>query len=257
MASILVLNSVVSVVGLTTACLTGTLFAADPRALAWFALTGAVGHGTGSLVFFSAIERLGVSRATAIHSSTPLWGVVFAVLILGEEPGGYVVLGTLGIVGGVFLLFWPERGGARGFRQDYTLPLFSSVCYALVPVFAKLGIAEQEAPYLGFGVAFASGLVVMLVARRMMPGGGEIRAKKETVALLLLGAPFNVIAAFLMWTAFVTGMMSTVLPLSRTTPLWVILFSLLFLGKFERVGARTALAACLVVAGGVMITLFR
>ena len=184
------------------------------------------------------------------------------VIILGEQPGIYVLLGTLGIVGGVFLLSWPERKRAGGAtqnysRRDYLLPLSSSVFYATVPVFAKLGLAEHEAPYLGFGVAFGSGLLLMLAARRMMPGGGVIRGNMATVRALLVGLPFNIIAAFLMWTAFVAGMVSSVLPLSRMTPLWVVLFSFLFLGKIERVALRTALAACLVVAGGVLITLFR
>ncbi|MCY3824130.1 MAG: EamA family transporter [Nitrospinae bacterium] len=260
--SIIVLNSLVSTAGLTTALVLGTLASTNVRALGWFALTGMAGHGTGSLIFFSAIERLGVSRATAVHSSAPLWGVVFAVIILGEQPGAYVLLGTLGIVGGVFLLSWPEKkragGGSQNYsRRDYLLPLSSSVCYATVPVFAKLGLAEHEAPYLGFGVAFGAGLLLMLAARRMMPGGGVIRGNVETVRALLVGLPFNIIAAFLMWTAFVAGMVSSVLPLSRMTPLWVILFSFLFLGKIERVVLKTVVAACLVVAGGVMITLFR
>ncbi|MCY4382077.1 MAG: EamA family transporter [Nitrospinae bacterium] len=259
--SIIVLNSLVSIVGLTTALVLGTLASTNMRALGWFALTGVAGHGTGSLIFFSAIERLGVNRATAVHSSAPLWGVVFAIIILGEQPGVYVLMGTLGIVGGVFLLSWPERKRAGGgspnwSRKDYLLPLFSSLCYAMVPVFAKLGLAEQQAPYLGFGVAFGSGLLLMLAARRMTPGGGVIRGNAQTVKALLVGLPFNIIAAFLMWTAFVAGMVSSVLPLSRMTPLWVILFSFLFLGKIERVAARTVLAACLVVSGGVMITLF-
>lgn len=258
LASIIVLNSVVSLTGLTIALLAGTLASAEPGALGWFVLTGVVGHGTGSLVFFSAIQRLGVSRATAIHSSTPLWGVVFAVAFLGEAPGGHVVLGVLGIVGGVFLLSWPKgRGRKNRIPRDYLLPLASSVCFALVPVFAKMGLAQQSAPYLGFGVASGSGLLLMLAARRLLPGGGAIRADARALGCLLAGAAFNVAAAFLMWTAFVAGMVSSVLPLSRMTPLWVVAFSFLFLGNIERVSARTALAACLVVAGGALIAWFR
>ncbi len=260
--SIIVLNSVMCLVGLAAAFFEGTLFSADLGALGWFALTGVAGQGTGSLIFFSAIQRLGVSRATAVHSSSPLWGVVFAIIILGEQPGAYMLLGTLGIVAGVFLLSWPEkkrnRGGPENLtRGEYLLPLVSSVCYAIVPVFAKLGLARQEAPYLAFGVAFGAGLLLMLAARRMMPGGGVIRGNMATFRTLLVGVPFNVIAGFLMWTALVTGMVSSVLPLSRMTPLWVVLFSLLFLGKIERVAPKTAVSACLVVAGGVMITMFR
>ncbi len=85
-----------------------------------------------------------------------------------------------------------------------------------------------------------------------MPGGEVIRGNAQTIRALLPGLPCNVIAAFLMWTAFVAGMVSSVLPLSRMTPLWVILLSLLFLWKIERVAPKTAVSACLVVAGGVI-----
>ena len=94
-----------------------------------------------------------------------LWGVVFAVIILGEQPGIYALLGTLGIVGGVFSALLAgagkRAGGAkRGELQfagttSFRFPL--RCCYATVPVFAKLGLAEHEAPYLGFGVAFGAG----------------------------------------------------------------------------------------------------
>ena len=41
---------------------------------------------------------------------------------------------------------------------------------------------------------------------------------------------------------------------SRLTPLWVVLFSPLFLGKLERLTPLLLLAALLVVAGGILIT---
>jgi drug/metabolite transporter (DMT)-like permease len=41
------------------------------------------------------------------------------------------------------------------------------------------------------------------------------------------------------------------------TPLWVVLFSYLFLKRYERIRLRTLIAALLVVEGGVLITLFR
>ena len=41
--SIIVLNSLVSLVGLAAARIEGTLFSADLRALVWFALTGVAG----------------------------------------------------------------------------------------------------------------------------------------------------------------------------------------------------------------------
>ena len=73
-----------------------------------------------------------------------------------------MLLGTLGIVAGVFLLSWPEkkrnRGGPENLtRGEYLLPLVSSVCYAIVPVFAKLGLAEQQGPTWASGWRSAQG----------------------------------------------------------------------------------------------------
>ena len=50
---------------------------------------------------------------------------------------------------------------------------------------------------------------------------------------------------------------STVLPLSRLVPLWVVLWTYLFLGGLERITPRIVLAAGMVVAGGVLITAFK
>lgn len=60
-----------------------------------------------------------------------------------------------------------------------------------------------------------------------------------------------------MWTAILGGNVSVVVPLSRVVPLWVMLWSWLFLGQLERITKRVVLAAAMVVAGGVLITLLR
>jgi uncharacterized membrane protein len=60
-----------------------------------------------------------------------------------------------------------------------------------------------------------------------------------------------------MWTAILGGNVSVVVPLSRVVPLWVMLWSWLFLGQLERITKRAALAAAMVVAGGVLVTLLR
>jgi uncharacterized membrane protein len=129
--------------------------------------------------------------------------------------------------------------------------------YALVPIFGKLGLSYQPAPYMGFGVAFGSSLFLILATRPLTPGGGEIRADRKAIWFFFLAAPTNIIAAFSMWTALSRGMVSSVLPLSRMTPLWVLLFSYLFLGRYERIRFKTVIAALFVVAGGVLITVFR
>lgn len=49
-------------------------------------------------------------------SASPIWAVFFAMVVLGENPGAAVMVGTVLIVLGVCLLSWPEAGDAPGLR---------------------------------------------------------------------------------------------------------------------------------------------
>ena len=131
--SIIVLNSLVSIVGLTTALVLGTLASTNMRALGWFALTGVAGHGTGSLIFFSAIERLGVNRATAVHSSAPLWAWYSRSSSWASSRAVYVLMGDARDRGRRFsaLLAGEKARGRAGLRTGagrITSCRFSLLC---------------------------------------------------------------------------------------------------------------------------------
>ena len=90
--------------GFTAGFLRGTLQTSGWAPVLWFALAGLFGQGLGRLAAFYGIERMGVSRSSPITASSPLWAVLLAFTFLGERPGVAVYLGTLCVVGGVFLL---------------------------------------------------------------------------------------------------------------------------------------------------------
>ena len=174
LAALLTVNTLVAFGGLSIALVRGTFFTTAMTPLLWFIVVGFFGQGIGTITHYIGIERMGVSRATAIQASTPLWGAVIAVIVLGESPSWMTILGTVGIVAGVILLAVQEMGpgsGPRNWLQGAAIfPLISSFTYALVPVFAKLAFAHQATPFLGFGIAFAAGSLTMLAGRRLTPG---------------------------------------------------------------------------------------
>ncbi len=53
------------------------------------------------------------------------------------------------------------------------------------------------------------------------------------------------------------GDVSIDLPLSRLYPLFVVILSAIFLGNLERITPLLILAAGLIVAGGVLVTVFQ
>ncbi len=261
LAAVLVINVIVGVGGLTASLFRGTLQTSGLAPIFWFAVGGAIAQGVGTITHVIGIERLGVSRSTLIHSSTPLWGVLFAIVALGERPTTLVLLGTVCIVGGVSLLTFPGEDEVRDFgswfRGALIFPLVSSLAYAFLPIFSKFAFAHQKTPMAGVAVAYAAGTVVLLAGKRLLPGGGEVRATRQGLLWFALAAGINVLAAALFWTALMVGDVSTVLPLSRLYPLFVVFLSYFLLGKMERITGRIVLAAVLVMTGGVLIFAFR
>jgi len=261
LAAVLVVNAFVAAWGLSAGFFRGTLQASAPAALLWFALAGCLGQGTGQLLFMVGMRRMGVSRSTPIQSSTPIWAVLFAVVFLGEAPGAAVWLGTAAIVTGVALLSVERAEDRPPFREWFSgalvFPLASSLLFATVPIFMKFGYAIQRTPLVGFGTAFAAGTLILFPGRLLLPAGGEIRADGRALRWFALAALCTATAATLFWTALTVGDVSVLLPLSRLVPLWVVIWSYFFLGGLERITARVAAAAGLVVAGGILITALR
>ncbi len=260
-AGVLILSSTVSVLGLVIAAARGTLQESMLTPVLIFMLGGCLGQGVGQLTNAIGIERMGVSRSVPIQSSTPIFSVTFAMMFLGERPGVGVAMGTVLIVAGVCLLSLGERRADQSFKNFFqgalVYPLTSALSYGLLPVLANVAFSYQKTPIMGFACAFTAGTVLLAVTRPLLPDGGKLEADRRAVYLFLGAGITTTLAAIMFWTAMSIAPVSTVLPLSRLVPLWVVLWTYLFLGGLERITSRIVLAAGMVVAGGVLITAFK
>ena len=73
-------------------------------ALLWFALIGVINYVIGRQFNYLGIGRIGVTKATPIFASAPLFAIILAVIFIGEKVNAPIVIGTLSIVGGLSLL---------------------------------------------------------------------------------------------------------------------------------------------------------
>ena len=67
--------------------------------LVYHAVLGAIAH----LWWYAAVERVGPSRAAVFLNVTPLVGIAFAALLLGEPIGPWQISGVMLVLGGVAL----------------------------------------------------------------------------------------------------------------------------------------------------------
>ena len=73
-------------------------------AFLWFLLSSAVNFPVGRLLNYTGVRLAGVSRASTIVGSSPLFATVLAITLTDEEITLPILLGTLSIIGGLALI---------------------------------------------------------------------------------------------------------------------------------------------------------
>ena len=247
------INMAVGAVCLWIAVLfTGGVGRPTPAAVALFVLAGLIGTVAGRVLRFFAIDAVGASITGAFMNVTPLVSSGLAILFLGEHVTLPIVLGTLVIVAGATLL--STGGRSLGVRPaQLWLPILSATCFGIVAILRKLGLAGM-APVPGTAVNVTTAVVVFT---GFLIASGQARAmlcRGPSLGYFVAAGLTENLGVFLGVVALSLGAVSVVAPLLNVTPLFVIVFSLLFLRGIETLNARVIGGSGLIVVGAVLIT---
>ena len=219
-----------------------------------FLLAGVLGPGGSQLLFTLAVRDAGPSRASVTVGTAPLFSVAIALLLLGEPAKAGVLGGAVLIVlGGIVL----AREPGRPEHVKWIGLAFALAAAILIAtrdnVVRHLSLDTGVEPALAIAATlFAGGLTVaawLLVTRRRLP----VRGLPTFVpAGICFGLSYLCLVE-----AFYRGRVSVVSPLVATESLWGVGLSALLLRRHELVGPRLFGGAALVVAGGILIGVFR
>ena len=219
-----------------------------------FLLAGTLGPGSSQLLFTLAVRDAGPSRTSVTVGTAPLFSVAIALVLLDEPAKAGVIAGAILIVfGGILLVREPGR-------PEHVKWIGLGFALAATIVFAvrdnlvrHLSLDTDVEPALAAAATlFAGGLTVavwLLVTRRRIPAGGFR-------AFVPAGVCFG-LSYLCLFEAYYRGPVSVVSPLVATESLWGVALSALLLRRHELVGPRLFGGAALVVAGGVLIGVFR
>jgi drug/metabolite transporter (DMT)-like permease len=221
-----------------------------------FLLAGAIAPGLSNLFIMVGIREAGSSRASVAFGVAPLFAVTLAVVVFDERPGPAVLVGALLIVAGGITLAGERERPAHVRRIGIASALVGAALFALRDNLVRHLSLENEVPSMTAGAAtLAAGIVVtsaFAVAR-------QNRVVWPTAVILrwLLPGALVGISYVALFEAFYRGTVSVVTPIVATESLFGVAFSAILLHRTERVGARLVLGALLVVAGGVLIGVFK
>ena len=223
-----------------------------------FLLAGAIAPGISQLLFTHAVREAGAARTAVVMGAAPLLSVTIALAVLDEPLRVPLVVGALLIVGGGIALAG-ERVRPADFRHvGIVFAVGATLMFAVRDNLLRWLASHTDTHALVTApvtlLAGAGTIAVYLVATRgraWAAGGGDaLRAFLPSG--LLFGLSYSAL-----FEAFYRGRVTVVAPLVATESLWGVLFAALLLQRTELVGRRLVLGAALIVAGGVLIGVWR
>jgi drug/metabolite transporter (DMT)-like permease len=233
--------------------------AASAKELAVFAVAGLLAPGVSQIFFTVAVKEAGASRTSVVAGTAPLFAATLAIVLLDEPFEWALALGAVLIVGAGVLLVG-DTARSLDFRLvgiGYALlatSLFTSRDVVVRWYSEDAALASVEAA----AAALSAGALVMLAWAAIERRGALVTALASP-ALLRFVVPgfFFGLSYVLLFAAVYRGKLTVVSPLVATESLWGVLLAAIFLRSSELVGLRLVLGAVLVVAGGVLIGVYR
>ncbi len=218
----------------------------------WMVAGGACNPGLFFVLFFVGISKMGVSRAAPIKGSSAIFAALLAVVFLGEEPAWYNLVGILLVVGGIAVISSGEETG-HWRRVDMLWPLGAAVAASIAAICWRTGIQSFPDAVAGAAVAIASALVVVAAYTLTMRRNQIRQNVRVSWRLFIVAGSIEGFGKFLYGSALQLGEVYRMLPVIQTSPLFVVLLSLMVLRKAERITWRVPTGAVFTVGGAILV----
>ena len=220
----------------------------------WVMIGGLCNPGLFLIFFLIGIHRIGVARAAPIKGMSPIFAALLAVIFLGEEPAWYHLMGVVFVVGGIVLLVSGKTEG-RWSRWDARWPVFAAMISGFGAMSWKKGVVAFQSALAASLIGAAAALVVVgaytCYALRKEDAGDV----KRSFWPYLLGGVAAGMGIFLFMSALQKSEVFRVVPMVQTSPLFTVLFSVIFLRRVESITWREPAGAALTVSGVILVVL--
>jgi drug/metabolite transporter (DMT)-like permease len=185
-----------------------------------------------------------------VVGAAPLVAVAIAFVVLGEPVSAPLVVGAVAIVGGgVALIAEPRPEHLRA--AGLVLAAMCTVLFAVRDNLVRhLSGTNMVPPSVAASATLLTGGVVAALYARRLP------SRRALSVFAPAGVCFG-LSYVCLFEAYYRGRVSVVSPLVATETLWGVGLSALLLRRSELVGRRLVAGALLMVAGGVLIGIYR
>jgi drug/metabolite transporter (DMT)-like permease len=233
----------------------GRLGSASLVSLVMFALAGLVHFFVGWAALNRSQRRIGAARTAPLIATSPVFGVVVALVVYGELPGALALAGIAVTVVGAYALTDPGAG-RRVAIADSGWGLVTAAAWAASAVFTVRGLADFPYPLLGVTVGMAAAAVpfgLLLVVEPTPVSWSDLRAAP---GLKLAAGVVVAIATWWRWLGLEDAPIGVVLALQLLSVPSVLVFAPLLARRGEEVvTARLAMGTMVVLGGALALVL--
>lgn len=234
-------------------------------ALVAFMAAGLVGQLVARSTKYLGIQRIGASRTQPITALNVLVASVLAIWFLGETTSAVHLAGIVIAVGGVTVISWetardnPLDLSRRDLATGLVLPGIAALLYGSEPVLARFGLVGGTSFLVGFAISATTALVAVAsyrVVRRDVPSLAALRL--GPFEWYLAAGVTNSLFTLLYFAGLSIAPVTVVYAMIPLNVLFVLALSVLFVPTWlERVTWKLAVASSVVVAGILMVIVFR
>ena len=223
-------------------------------AMVYYLISGCLQPLFARALFYEGITRIGVARAGPLRGSEPLFAAAVAVTFLGERPSMVVYVGTVLIVGSVWVISGKQEGDKNWRVIDATLPIAAAMISTISQTLRKQALKIIPDPFAAVAIVTTVSLLLLLGFIFTTKRTEQLRMTRDSFGFFVCAAGMATAAQIANFVALGRGQMSVIIPLLNTSPIFTVMLSALFLRKLETVNLRIVIGAILMVVGVGLIT---
>lgn len=239
-----------------------------------FFISGRVPHVPGLAIFFvvltgvlqvvlrfchyTAIAKVGVSRAVTLRNTYPLLAVLIGITVLGERTNAFNLFGVLLIVIGTGLTSWRMDEHVPAFRPRYLVfAIATAVLTAAAHPIRRFAMTLANEPLFFAAIVGVVSLTVFLVYLALPLERERVAWHRRSIVSFVLSGACETGAILLLFHAFALGPVVVVSPIAATSPIWTVILTGIVLRHVERINTSVVFGTLFVVSGAIFVTLGR
>ncbi|XES76268.1 MAG: DMT family transporter [Candidatus Bathyarchaeia archaeon] len=238
------------------------IFLTDFNQLTWagfafFAISGVLSPGLIRLLYYQGLKKLGATVNSSVYAAYPLYSALLAVLLLDEALSFLNMLGIVAIVAAIVVADLSLNSNRkRSSAWKYLLfPILAGVTFAVSHIIRKHALNLSNVPVMGVAVAYAFSFLPFGILLFSSRATRKNLAFKQNFRWFWAAGVGQAAAWFLAFYAFSLEKVTVVTPLISIEPLFVVLFTFLFLKELEPVSPKLFISIALTVLGVTLVTL--